>query len=163
MYIKFLFQIQSSLYVCVRILHTNLYLRVSKPHAMKNINTTLLTFLVIVINYSCSSSDDTVPITDGTPPTVVNPNPNKTTTYTADVKTIIDTHCLECHGSSPSQGAPMSLVTYVNIIDALTNQGRDDLADRMNTTGRNVMPPSGRLPQETIDIVLDWRADGYKE
>ncbi|MEW7291556.1 c-type cytochrome [Aquimarina sp. 2304DJ70-9] len=130
---------------------------------MKNISILLLMVLVATISYNCSSDDSTDPITNPDPDPVANPNPNKITTYTADVKTIIDTNCLECHGSSPSQGAPMSLANYADIIDALTNQGRDDLADRMDTTGRNVMPPSGRLPQETIDIILDWKADGYKE
>jgi hypothetical protein len=43
------------------------------------------------------------------------------------------------------------------------NTTKRDVIGRIETTGRNVMPPEGRLPQATIDIILDWEADGFKE
>ncbi len=130
---------------------------------MKRIGILLLMFIIACISYNCSSDDgNETPIPNPDTDPVANPNPNKTTTYTADVKTIIDTQCIECHGSTPTQGAPMALSTYAEIIDAINRQGRD-VVGRMDTTGRQVMPPAGRLPQETVDIMLDWRADGYKE
>ncbi len=124
---------------------------------MKNILTKFALLLTILISYNCGSDDS------AEPEPAPNPNPNKTTTYIADVKTIIDTQCLECHSNPPDRGAPMSLETYAEIIDAVTNQGRVDLSVRMNTTGRNVMPPSGKLSQEIVDIILDWEADGRLE
>ncbi len=130
---------------------------------MKNINVILLTCLVLIIGYSCSSSDDsTVPITDGgTPPPDVNPIPDKTTTYNADVQAIFAANCIECHGAEPTQGAPVALSTYQEIITALSDW---DVFGRVSTTSSlRVMPPNGRLPQETVDIILDWQADGLLE
>ncbi len=135
---------------------------------MKNIYTKLLWLFVIVISYNCGSDDETEPIPDGTTdpvtPPDTNPNPNKTTTYIADVKVIIDTECIRCHTDPPANGAPFSLRNYKDIMDAI-NVGKQDIAGAMNEPGRNVMPPEpeGRLPQETIDVVLDWKADGYLE
>ncbi|GAA4277911.1 hypothetical protein [Aquimarina mytili] len=130
---------------------------------MKNINVILLALLVIVVNSGCSSSDDTVPNTDGgTPPPAANPIPGKTSTYNADVQPIFEAHCVECHGNPPTQGAPVALSTYQEIIIAINQEW--DVFGRVSTTSPlRVMPQSGRLPQETVDIILDWQADGLLE
>ncbi|WP_062059041.1 hypothetical protein [Aquimarina longa] len=121
----------------------------------------LLLLLITILSFSCSSGDDGAGTEDSKPNPTTNPNPNKTTTYDADVKTIIDTNCIQCHSNPPTQGAPMSLTNYQEVITAIN--GKRDVVGRMETTGRNVMPPNNRLPQETIDVMLDWVADGFKE
>ena len=120
----------------------------------------LCAFTMILI--SCSSSDD------GTtePDVVIDPDPipEQTSTYISHVKTIIDSNCLECHGSPLQNSAPMELVTFQQVVNAVNDR---NLFSFINTTNAfNVMPPSdegGRMPQATIDIVEDWIADGLLE
>ncbi|GAA4272127.1 hypothetical protein GCM10022258_14210 [Aquimarina gracilis] len=89
-----------------------------------------------------------------------NPNPDKITTYNADVKAIIDAQCVRCHTDPPVEGAPFPMRTYQETLIAVD---RDLVLRMISTSINNVMPPSGRLPQETIDIILDWEADGFLE
>lgn len=121
----------------------------------------LLVAIFTVILLSCGSDDSMEE-----PVIVVDPDPipDQVSTYTADVKTIIDTNCLECHGDPLTQGAPMMLVTFDQVVSAVNNRG---LFSRISTMGINtIMPPTdsgGRMPQATIDIVEDWIADGLLE
>ncbi len=126
---------------------------------MKNMLKMCSLLMIAMLCFNCSSSDDsTAPGPDPDPDT--NPNPNKTTTYNADVKVIIDAQCVRCHTDPPVEGAPFPMRTYDETIVGVNR----DLVLRMTTTSiNNVMPPSGRLPQETIDIILDWEADGFLE
>ncbi|WP_103070509.1 hypothetical protein [Aquimarina sediminis] len=117
-------------------------------------NTSLL--LIAAIFFSCSSSDDS---TETPPDPDTNPNPNKITTYDADVKAIIDDQCLRCHTIPLAEGAPFAMRNYAETINGVNR----DLVLRVESNGVNVMPPEGRLPQSTIDIILDWEADGFKE
>jgi len=80
-----------------------------------------------------------------------------------DIKPTIDNACLSCHGNPPENGAPMSLVTYDNVKDAVLNRG---LLDRINKNeGEDGMMPLGgpRLPQATIDLIFQWEEDGLLE
>ncbi|GAA0728129.1 hypothetical protein GCM10009430_36950 [Aquimarina litoralis] len=115
-----------------------------------------------MILIGCSSSDD------GTtePDVVIDPDPipEQTSTYIGHVKNIIDSNCLECHGSPLQNSAPMELVTFQQVVNAVNDR---NLFSFINTTNAfNVMPPSdegGRMPQATINIVEDWIADGLLE
>lgn len=132
-----------------------------------------LTILMIVFTIlSCSDSDDGgTPDNDGDPignpdpdpdpDPDSNPLPDKTTTYTADIKSIIDDSCIGCHANPPTNGAPMALITFQNVVDAVNNR---NLFDRVSTTNsNNIMPPSGRFPDATITLIDDWIEDGLKE
>ncbi|WP_299222315.1 hypothetical protein [uncultured Aquimarina sp.] len=129
---------------------------------MKSPTTLLLLSLFTIVLLSCGGSDDS----PTEPEVIVDPDPipGQTSTYTAHVKTIIDSNCIECHGDPLDQGAIMMLLTYDQVVDAVNNRG---LFNRIATMGINsVMPPleeGGRLPQVTIDIVEDWIADGLLE
>ncbi len=125
---------------------------------MKNILKRVALLLIALFCFNCGSDDSTEPGPGPNPDT--NPNPNKITTYNADVKTIIDTHCLECHTIPLAQGAPFPMRNYDETIIGVD---RDLVLRMVSTSINNVMPPSGRLPQETIDIILDWEADGFLE
>ncbi|WP_109300199.1 hypothetical protein [Aquimarina sp. AU474] len=124
---------------------------------MKNALHKFVLFTCVLFIASCSSSDDTP---DPDPDPDVNPNPNKITTYEADVKAIIDQQCLRCHTIPLTEGAPFPMRNYDEVIVGVN---RDLVLRMVSTSINNVMPPSGRLPQETIDIILDWEADGFLE
>lgn len=84
-------------------------------------------------------------------------------TYKQNVKSIIDNNCISCHATVPLNGAPMSLVTYDQVKNAIQNRG---LGNRISLNNGNslLMPQGGpRLPQATIDIVIKWQQDGLLE
>lgn len=84
-------------------------------------------------------------------------------TYTNTVKSIIDNNCIMCHAATPVNGAPMPLVTYENVKQAVQNRG---LLDRISRPqGSSGMMPNGgtRLPQAVIDKVFAWSAQGLHE
>lgn len=83
------------------------------------------------------------------------------TTYTANVKAIIDNNCVVCH-SDGGIAAFRDLTTYANVVDAVQNAG---LLDRIQLQNGEpgIMPSTGRMPQGNIDIVLKWNTDGLTE
>jgi hypothetical protein len=84
-------------------------------------------------------------------------------TYNIHVKTIINNNCINCHGTTPSSGAPMSLTTYENVRDAVLNRGLIDRISRAESTA-GAMPLGGpRLPQNLINTIEKWNIDGLLE
>lgn len=83
-------------------------------------------------------------------------------TYTGHIKTIIDTNCISCHTMPPENGAPMPLLTYDNVKDAVENRG---LISRISSEDLGFLMPFGgpRLPQNLIDTVIQWQQDGLLE
>ncbi len=80
-----------------------------------------------------------------------------------DIKPIIDGNCLSCHGNPTQNGAPMSLVTYENVKEAVTNR---DLLGRINKNqGEDGFMPQGgsRLSQFEIELISKWDEDGLLE
>ena len=89
-----------------------------------------------------------------------NPAVSGQVTYTQNVKSIIDNNCISCHAAVPRNGAPMALVTYEQVQNAVQNRG---LLNRISLTNGNslLMPQGGpRLPQATIDVMVKWNQDG---
>lgn len=79
------------------------------------------------------------------------------------VKTIMQANCNSCHGTTPTSGVPISLVTYDDVKTAILE---NDLIGRMSIEngGDGLMPEGGpRLPQTTIDVVIKWQADGFQQ
>ena len=83
-------------------------------------------------------------------------------TYEDNIKSIIDTNCIFCHSNPPVNGAPMSLITYNNVKNAVENR---DLIDRISSTDAGFVMPFGgpRLPQNLIDLVIQWEQEGLLE
>lgn len=84
-------------------------------------------------------------------------------TYNTDVKPIVQGNCIPCHTDPPVNGAPMRLTTYYDVRYAITNRG---LLDRISRPqGAPGMMPNGgtRLAQNKIDIMTQWKADGFVE
>ncbi len=84
--------------------------------------------------------------------------PQGNVTYTNDIKSIIDSKCLNCHGSPVTNGAPMSLTNFDEVKEAVINR---DLIGRVEDGS---MPPNG-TPLTTIQInaIKDWREGNYPQ
>jgi len=120
----------------------------------KNILYLMALFLFIGIT-ACSndSEDDLID-------QMQNPDP---ITYTDDVKTIIDNNCLNCHSDPPTNGAPIALVSYLQVRNSAENGSLINRIERQ-VGESGAMPLGGpRLPQTLIDIVVQWEADGFVE
>lgn len=114
----------------------------------------LILILIVVLFSSCSyNSED-----DLTEEIII----DNFVTYDDNVKSIIDTNCIFCHNNPPVNGAPMSLITYDDVRDAVENR---DLIELISTNDNSeVMPLGGpRLPQAIIDIVIQWEQEGFLE
>jgi len=110
--------------------------------------TILSTLFLLYIFTGCSSSSDD----DVTPPT------NNDATYSGAVKAIIDSKCLNCHGNPPINGAPMRLITYQEVREAVENR---DLIGRVED---GTMPPSGNnLTAAQVQAIKDWQTGGFIE
>lgn len=80
-----------------------------------------------------------------------------------DVKSTFNTICTACHSNPTQNGAPMPLVNYQNVKEAIMNMGLLDRISR-NDGEDGLMPFGGpRLPQQTIDKIFQWNADGLLE
>ena len=80
-----------------------------------------------------------------------------------DVKGTFDAICTVCHSNPTQNGAPMPLVNYQNVKEAVMNRGLLDRISRQE--GEDGLMPFGgpRLPQSTIDLIFQWNADGLLE
>lgn len=82
-----------------------------------------------------------------------------TYTYTDDILTIFEDHCILCHGTnSPAAGFDMS--TYQKTIDQID---LILLTMERQTGQQGVMPPSGRLDEATLQKIRDWIEQGMPE
>jgi len=80
-----------------------------------------------------------------------------------DVRFVFENICTACHSNPTQNGAPMPLVTYENVRDAVLNR---PLLDRISRgEGESGAMPLGgpRLPQNTIDLIFQWNEDGLLE
>ena len=112
--------------------------------------------IVSLVLFSCTSHtvDDLIPIEEDEEPSLV--------TY-VDVRSTFDNICSACHSNPPQNGAPMPLVTFENVRDAVLNRGLLDRISR-NEGAPGLMPNGGpRLPQATIDKIFQWNEDGLLE
>ncbi len=111
--------------------------------------------IIIAFLYGCTTNtiDDLEPVGQDVPDLV---------TY-QDVRATFDNICSVCHNDPPQNGAPMPLLTYENVKEAVLNRG---LLERISRSENDpgLMPFGGpRLPQETIDLIKQWNTDGLLE
>ncbi len=74
-------------------------------------------------------------------------------TYVNTIKAIVDSNCISCHANPPRNGAPFSLVTFSQV-SARANGILNAISRQSGAAA--AMPPSGRLPQSTIDAFEEW-------
>lgn len=127
----------------------------------------ILGAIMLAAVVSCSKGGDSDPVND---PPVNNPGNGSgddsgdgtdpdPVSYQADIAPIMSSNCTNCHGDPPTQGAPMSLVTLAQVRSSVEDRG---LISRINSTS-NPMPPDGRMPQATRDLIQAWVDQGFPE
>lgn len=130
---------------------------------MRKIALTFSVFGLLAFVVSCSYNKKELPEpiveTEGTPNPTPNPSPSPSNdiTYTSHVKSYIDNNCVGCHGSSGG----VTLETYTQV-KAQADAGRI-LARAINGSGSGPMPPSGLMPQATLDTLQMWLDQGALE
>ncbi len=121
---------------------------------MKKVLLSLFIIPVAFLQISCSN-DSTSDLIDDTIDVEI--------TYNNTVKSIIDNNCIVCHAATPINGAPMSLVTYEDVKNAVLNRGLLNRISRAQGEG-GMMPLGGtRLPQANIDKINEWALSGFQE
>ena len=83
-------------------------------------------------------------------------------TYLDNVKTIIDNNCIVCHNSGTNPIGPFPLETYSEVRDKAQNGA---LLTRIQLPAGNpsVMPKTGKMPQQLIDVIVAWAEGGFLE
>jgi hypothetical protein len=79
-------------------------------------------------------------------------------TYTSNIKSIINSNCIGCHFDG---GQFPTLETYEQVKNAAQNGNLICRIDQTQSCG-SVMPPSGPMPKQAIDMILLWQKEGYK-
>jgi uncharacterized membrane protein len=83
-----------------------------------------------------------------------------------DVQAVFVNNCASCHGTTPSGGAPRSLITYANLTlsdPANTSMTEAQVAlQRMQSSVAPMPPyPSNPLGSSDISVVKNWISSGY--
>ena len=109
----------------------------------------LLTSLVLMFIFvSCSSNSEEDLLGDS----------DTNITYNNTISIIVSGNCFNCHGSTPANGAPMSLSTYTNVKDAVTGRG---LIGRIESGS---MPQNAaKLSAANIQAFKDWQTNGFPQ
>nr|WP_294934902.1 cytochrome c [uncultured Flavobacterium sp.] len=81
--------------------------------------------------------------------------------YATHVKSIVEANCVVCH-SEGGQASFRPFNTYAQVKEAVQNTNLLDRIQRQNGESGQ-MPRTGRMPQEKINVILQWRADGLLE
>jgi len=84
------------------------------------------------------------------------------TTYEVDVKPIISANCVTCHNSSPNAFGPFPLETYEEVRDKAEN-GPLLFRIQLPDGDPSIMPATGKMPQNLIDVIVAWAEDGFVE
>lgn len=115
---------------------------------MKNIK--IASLIPIVIAFIAVASCDTTSIQE-IQPVVDNP------TYVANIKPIFSAKCVSCHSSS---GENPALTNYAEVKDAIEN---GSVMCKIQNECGSIMPPSGKMQQVFIDMIDNWKNQGYVE
>lgn len=87
----------------------------------------------------------------------------ETVNYIEDIKPIMENNCTFCHSNPPVNGAPMPLITFNDVVFAIENLNLINRISRESGEA-GAMPLGGpKLPQNLIDLVIQWQADGLIE
>lgn len=109
-------------------------------------------FLIILIFISCESNTYEE-ISKSNIDFVKDTNP----TYDKNVSQIISSNCVSCHQPGTVNQFPY-LRNYNEVKEAVAN---GDVLCRIEGSCGNIMPQSGKMPQQNIDIIKLWKDQGY--
>lgn len=82
-------------------------------------------------------------------------------TYNKNVKSIIESNCVSCH----STGGAAFFRPLTTFLEVKTAFEETDLISRIQKQNgeSGQMPMTGRMPQDKINVVLQWGTDGLLE
>lgn len=87
--------------------------------------------------------------------------PNGLVTYSGTIKEIVDANCNMCHSPGGiSEFRP--LTNYTQLKAAVENTNLLDRIQRRSGE-EGAMPQTGRMPQDKIDLILQWAQNGLPE
>ena len=104
---------------------------------------------IMVFSCSNSSTDDLTIAVNEEKVTIIK--------YETDVKAILSSNCIFCHGETPKNGATTSYHTYL-----LSKNAIDGIINRINSVS-SPMPPRGLMTEELRNTVQKWKDDGLLE
>ena len=139
---------------------------------MKTIRITLMAIFLSVLFTGCTTdlyepivpTDDTQETIDGNNDSSGDPGNNSGNsnsegkiTYYGNVKSILNQLCISCHGPiDPKDHFDIS--TYEKAKKEI-----DEIIEEIQEDGDDIMPPSGRMAENLIQIIKDWETDGLLE
>lgn len=104
-----------------------------------------------------TSGDTTNTDTTGTDTSGTGGTTDTKVTYYGDAKPILDQMCIECHNASVHrEGVDVS--TYTT---AKSNINK--ILSSIQGSGEDIMPPSGKMADNLIQILKTWKSDGLLE
>lgn len=109
-----------------------------------------ITLLCLVL-VSCSNDSES---------DLIEPMEENSLSYQTHIQQIFANNCTGCHSDPPVNGAPFALNTYERVKNGVEN-GNVLTAIKRQTGVSAAMPPSGRLPQTTIDLIEQWADEGF--
>ncbi|ESU22841.1 hypothetical protein FEDK69T_17440 [Flavobacterium enshiense DK69] len=117
-----------------------------------NISKSIVVGIFAVASLSCTNDSESDLIDNNT----------DEVTYNGTVKTIITQNCINCHSQPPQNDAPMSLITYDDVKNAVLTRG---LIARISSNDPAFwMPRDGqRLPQSQINQIIAWKDANFPE
>ena len=121
---------------------------------MKIFNIKNLIFLFVLLFISCSNDSEDDLINQTQTPQII--------TFTNDIQSIMNNNCISCHSNPAINGASIPLTDFNNVKNAVLN---NNLINRISTTpGQSGAMPFGgpQLPQNLIDLVIQWQTDGFE-
>ena len=121
---------------------------------MKKINIYLIIVLLVFLSACATDSEDDL---------LIPVEQVAVVTYDDNVKSIIDNNCLACHTNPAINGASVPLTTFDDVRSAVQNL---NIINRISAQpgDSGFMPLGGaRLPQSSIDLIVQWEVDGLLE
>lgn len=127
--------------ICTDLFNKNL----NNENNMKIINIFIILICVTLITSCTSSTYSEISVN------ITNP------TYTTNIEHIIKSNCTGCHDS----GQFPNLTTYTQVKNATQNGNLICRIDQTQACG-SVMPQSGPMSRQTIDVIILWKNQGCK-
>ncbi len=111
------------------------------------------TFTVLILSCTNTSESDLIDQVD----------PQIVITYTEHIKPIFDSNCVACHSNPAINGAGVPLTTVSQVQSSIENTNLIDRINKQSGEG-GFMPLGGsRMPQASIDLIIQWQSEGFAE
>ena len=113
----------------------------------------IVTLAFLVISCTNASENDLIDQVD----------PDVVITYTEQIKPIFDSNCVACHSNPAINGAGVPLTTLSEVQSSIENTNLIDRINRQSGEG-GFMPLGGsRIPQASIDLIIQWQTERFAE